>query len=443
MRTHMINGKKVVGIVAEYNPFHAGHRYMLYEIRREYHADYIVVAMSGDFVQRGEPAMFDKYERAEAALKNGADFIIQIPVMFSTSSAEDFAAGGVAVLRSLGFVDELVFGSESADLDKLERMASVELTAETKEYATFQNMVRDGVASGMSYPKARAEAMKEALLGDDETSFQALLQGVTTGKEAIDLRPNDVLGLEYLKAVHRQGDCFSVGCIRRNQDLASAHSIREAMLKDVASLNCGYATLDMLSDMLSYRLLQLCTLEESTPEAAPVLTDYLDVSREIADALRKQARERCSFRERIQKIKSRNYTYSRISRALIHILLDIQRKNHTALRETYFGKRASLPYVRALGVRQTAKGLLSAIQTTVVVSPAHYLRTLEELHRKETITSLKELVQSITLEHAEQLFRADLYAADLYHLIYRMGDGRQSRENEFTRHFLVLDEQAE
>ena len=197
MRTHMINGKKVVGIVAEYNPFHTGHRYMLDEIRREYHADYIVAAMSGDFVQRGEPAMFDKYERAEEALKNGADLIVQIPVMFSTSSAEDFAAGGVAVLRSLGFVDELVFGSESADLEKLERMASVELAAGTKEYATFQNMVRDGVASGMSYPKARAEAMKAALLGDDETSFQALLQGVTAGKEVIDLRPNDVLGLLF------------------------------------------------------------------------------------------------------------------------------------------------------------------------------------------------------------------------------------------------------
>ncbi|HBP25243.1 MAG TPA: nucleotidyltransferase, partial [Oribacterium sp.] len=300
----MINGKKVVGIVAEYNPFHTGHRYMLDKIRREYHADYIVAAMSGDFVQRGEPAMFDKYERAEEALKNGADLIVQIPVMFSTSSAEDFAAGGVAVLRSLGFVDELVFGSESADLEKLERMASVELAAGTKEYATFQNMVRDGVASGMSYPKARAEAMKAALLGDDETSFQALLQGVTAGKEVIDLRPNDVLGLEYLKAVHRQGDCFSVGCIRRNQELASAHSIRETMLKDPASLKGGYATLDMLSDMLSYRLLELCQLEERMREAPSLLTEYLDVSREIADALRHQVRERHSFSERIQIIKS-------------------------------------------------------------------------------------------------------------------------------------------
>lgn len=443
MRTHMINGKKVVGIVAEYNPFHTGHRYMLDEIRREYHADYIVAAMSGDFVQRGEPAMFDKYERAEEALKNGADLIVQIPVMFSTSSAEDFAAGGVAVLRSLGFVDELVFGSESADLEKLERMASVELAAGTKEYATFQNMVRDGVASGMSYPKARAEAMKAALLGDDETSFQALLQGVTAGKEVIDLRPNDVLGLEYLKAVHRQGDCFSVGCIRRNQELASAHSIRETMLKEPASLKGGYATLDMLSDMLSYRLLELCQLEERMREAPSLLTEYLDVSREIADALRHQVRERHSFSERIQIIKSRNYTYSRISRALLHILLDIQRKEHTALRGAYFGELEALPYVRVLGVRQTAKGLLSAIQTTVVASPAQYLHTLEELRRRETITSPEELVQSIATEHAEQLFRADLYAADLYHLIYRVEDAGKPGENEFTRHFLVVNEKAE
>lgn len=467
----MINGKKVVGIITEYNPFHAGHQYMIEQIRAEYQADYIVAAMSGDFVQRGEPAIFDKYERARDALLHGVDLVVQIPVMFSTSSAEDFAAGGVAVLRSLGFVDQLVFGSESADLAKLQQMAALELSTGSTSHAKFNAVVRDGVASGMSYPKARAEAMKLVLSGDDEEAFETMLESTSS----FELQSNDVLGLEYIKAVKRQGDCFEVGCIRRNLSLPSAHSIRDAILQN--ELSCvaakenlapenmasrqveecsrataaelsasplrgaahqGYATLDMLSDMLSYRLLQLVYLDSAAPEEHSVLCDYLDVSREIADALRKQVRERMSFRERIATAKSRNYTYSRISRALLHILLDIQRKDHAALRGAYFGEAETMPYVRVLGVRKEAKELLAAIATTAVTSPARYQRSLDAL-RRQTIESPEDLLASIRAGHAELMFRSDLYAADLYRLIYHPYSRDVHLENEFTRKFMVID----
>ena len=477
----MLNGKKVVGIITEYNPFHAGHQYMIDEIRAGFHADYVVAAMSGDFVQRGEPAIFDKYERARDALLHGVDLVVQIPVMFSTSSAEDFAAGGVAVLRSLGFVDQLVFGSESADLAKLQRMAALELSTGSTAHAKFHAVVRDGVASGMSYPKARAEAMKLVLGGDDEEAFESMLDDISP-YENYDLQSNDVLGLEYIKAVKRQGDCFPVACISRKMSLPSAHSIRDAILQRVSeeALPCvpaneepvpehtasqevkedrmtttaepsssplhgirgtshqGYATLDMLSDMLSYRLLQLSYLDSVAPEASSVLCDYLDVSREIADALRKQVRERMSFRERITAVKSRNYTYSRISRALLHILLDLQRKDHAALRGAYFGEAEAMPYVRVLGVRKEAKELLAAIDTTAVTSPARYQRTLDAL-RRQTIESPEDLLMSIRAGHAELMFRSDLYAADLYKQIYRPYDHDTHMENEFTRHFLVID----
>ena len=432
----MINGKKVVGIITEYNPFHAGHQYMIEQIRAEYHADYVVAAMSGDFVQRGEPAIFDKYERARDALTHGVDLVAQIPVMFSTSSAEDFAAGGVAVLRSLGFVDQLVFGSESADLAKLQQMASLELSTGSTAHAKFNAVVRDGVASGMSYPKARAEAMKLVLSGDDEEAFETMLEN----KSSFELQSNDVLGLEYIKAVKRQGDCFEIACIRRKMSLPSAHSIRDALLQgDIhADGHAGYATLDMLSDMLSYRLLQLVYLDSAAPEEHSVLCDYLDVSREIADALRKQARERMRFRERIDAVKSRNYTYSRISRALLHILLDIQRKDHAALRGAYFGEAETMPYVRVLGVRQEAKGLLAAITTTAVTSPARYQRSLDAL-RRQTIESPEDLLASIRTGHAELMFRSDLYAADLYRLIYHPYNSETRPENEFTRRFMVIN----
>lgn len=431
----MINGKKVVGIITEYNPFHAGHQYMIEQIRAEYHADYVVAAMSGDFVQRGEPAIFDKYERARDALTHGVDLVVQIPVMFSTSSAEDFAAGGVAVLRSLGFVDQLVFGSESADLAKLQQMAALELSTGSSAHAKFNAVVRDGVASGMSYPKARAEAMKLVLSGDDEEAFETMLESTSS----FELQSNDVLGLEYIKAVKRQGDCFEVACIRRKMSLPSAHSIRNALLQgDIhADGHAGYATLDMLSDMLSYRLLQLVCLDSAVPEEHSVLCDYLDVSREIADALRKQARERMRFRERIAAVKSRNYTYSRISRALLHILLDIQRKDHAALRGAYFGEAEMMPYVRVLGVRKEAKELLSAIATTAVTSPARYQRTLDDL-RRQTIESPEDLLASIRAGHAELMFRSDLYAADLYRLIYHPYSRDTHMENEFTRRFMAI-----
>lgn len=432
----MINGKKVVGIITEYNPFHAGHQYMIEQIRAEYHADYVVAAMSGDFVQRGEPAIFDKYERARDALTHGVDLVVQIPVMFSTSSAEDFAAGGVAVLRSLGFVDQLVFGSESADLAKLQQMAALELSTGSSAHAKFNAVVRDGVASGMSYPKARAEAMKLVLSGDDEEAFETMLESTSS----FELQSNDVLGLEYIKAVKRQGDCFEVACIRRKLSLPSAHSIRDALLQgDIhADGHAGYATLDMLSDMLSYRLLQLVYLDSAAPEEHSVLCDYLDVSREIADALRKQARERMRFRERIAAVKSRNYTYSRISRALLHILLDIQRKDHAALRGAYFGEAETMPYVRVLGVRKEAKELLATIATTAVTSPARYQRTLDAL-RRQTIESPEDLLASIRAGHAELIFRSDLYAADLYRLIYHPYNSEAHMENEFTRRFMVID----
>lgn len=431
----MINGKKVVGIITEYNPFHAGHQYMIEQIRAEYHADYVVAAMSGDFVQRGEPAIFDKYERARDALTHGVDLVVQIPVMFSTSSAEDFAAGGVAVLRSLGFVDQLVFGSESADLAKLQQMAALELSTGSTAHAKFNAVVRDSVASGMSYPKARAEAMKLVLSGDDEEAFETMLESTSS----FELQSNDVLGLEYIKAVKRQGDCFEIACIRRKLSLPSAHSIRDALLQgDIhADGHAGYATLDMLSDMLSYRLLQLVYLDSAAPEEHSVLCDYLDVSREIADALRKQARERMNFRERIAAVKSRNYTYSRISRALLHILLDIQRKDHAALRGAYFGEAEMMPYVRVLGVRKEAKELLAAITTTAVTSPARYQRTLDAL-RRQTIESPEDLLVSIRTGHAELMFRSDLYAADLYRLIYHPYSRDTHMENEFTRRFMVI-----
>lgn len=505
----MFKGKNVIGIVTEFNPFHEGHRYLVDSIRLRYGDCYVVAAMSGNFVQRGEPAIFDKYERCRDALQNGVDMVVQIPEIFSTSSAEDFAAGGVATLRSLGFVDVILFGSESGDLVSLMKVAELEMDTGSRENSKLNAAIRDNVVAGMSYAKARAEAISLVLSGDDEKAFENMLDSVCCEKEnsgnlmmdppgekvsegsvpedgheggkrresVLQLKPNDILGVEYIKAVKRQGQCFRIDCIRRNRKFESAHSIRDAIksgdpetrspedflltdeakadacddhsLKDVIFSGEGksglrkqnyrekpmaYMTVDMLSDMLSYRLLQLYYLDCMDPEQPSSFMEYLDVSREIADALRKQIHERMTFSERIQAIKSKNYTYTRISRALLHILLDIHKKDSQVLRGRFFGEGDIMPYVRVLGVRRQSKDMLSEIKTTVVASAARYIKELMSVRRRETIETPEELILSINASHAEIMFNCDLYAADIYNQVYRGGFG-----NEFTQKFIITD----
>ena len=457
----MFNGKNVVGIVTEFNPFHDGHGYLVDSIRLRYGDCYVVAAMSGDFVQRGEPAIFDKYERCYRALMRGVDMVVQIPEIFSTLSAEDFAAGGVAVLRSLGIVDTILFGSESGDLEMLKRVAGIEIDAGSRDNIRLNEAIRDNVSSGMSYPKARAEAMRLVLSGDDEKAFRSMLDSVSKGERRIDLemssdtkaspenvldyrlRPNDILGVEYIKAVKRQGECFRVDCIRRNKEYESAHAIRDSikaheMESDEADI--AFADVDMLSDMLNYKLLQLYYLDQMTPEEPSAFLEYADVSREIADALKKSVHDRMSFSERIRSVKSRNYTYTRISRALLHILLDIRKKDTRVLRGRFFGEGDVMPYVRVLGVRKAAKDILGEIKATVVTSPAKYKKQLESVRKRETIETPEELIMSINASHVEIMFHQDMYSADIYNQIYSggLGDaGGISSGNEFTQKFIV------
>ena len=146
----------VAGIIAEYNPFHLGHAYHLSEARRLTGADYVVVVMSGNFVQRGEPAQFDKYTRTRMALQGGADLVIELPVPFSTAGSEDFAGGAVAILDKLGVIDHLVFGSEAGEIDPV-LTATDYLENESKETGA---LIRQGVKDGLSYPTAVSQAFK-------------------------------------------------------------------------------------------------------------------------------------------------------------------------------------------------------------------------------------------------------------------------------------------
>ncbi len=156
---------RVTGVIAEYNPFHGGHQYQIARAKELSGADYCVVAMSGDFVQRGEPAVYSKYLRARAALACGADLVLEIPSLFATGSAEDFASCGVALLSGLGAVDTLCFGSECGDTAPLLRAARY-LTDGSAEY---EALMREGIKSGLTWPAARSRALKTLGVLDPDT----------------------------------------------------------------------------------------------------------------------------------------------------------------------------------------------------------------------------------------------------------------------------------
>ena len=147
---------KTLGIIAEYNPFHKGHAYMIEEAKKKSGAERVIAVMSGSFVQRGEPAAFDKWTRAQAALLNGVDMVLELPVLFAASSAETFARGGVRVLHESGLVDTLCFGSESGDLTAMQEAAKL-MDNETEE---FQRLLKEFLDEGLSYPAARAKALE-------------------------------------------------------------------------------------------------------------------------------------------------------------------------------------------------------------------------------------------------------------------------------------------
>ena len=214
---------KVVGVIAEYNPFHLGHAFHLAQARRLTGADYVIAAMSGNYVQRGAPAMFDKFTRARAALENGADLVLELPLSTAAGSAEYFASGAVSLLQHTGVVTDLCFGSECGELSLLEYPAKIL----ADEPFAYRELLKRLLKSGAPYPKARAEALRQY---DSRISADILKE------------PNNLLGLEYLKAVRRSGGKIRPHTIRRigsgyhGQQLhdthpASAGSIRRALLQ--------------------------------------------------------------------------------------------------------------------------------------------------------------------------------------------------------------------
>lgn len=415
---------KIAAIIAEYNPFHNGHGYQIQKLRAQTGADFVIAAMSGDFVQRGEPAVYDKYTRTWMALNSGIDLVLELPVCFATSSAEDFAACGVALLDRLGVVDLLCFGSEGGELSPLWQAANV-LSEEPKAYSA---MLRTLLKQGNSFPEARAQALQQyfSLQEDSGPSFDwaALLAS-----------PNHILGIEYLKALKARNSSITPWTIRRHgqgyndqtpvnsQTFASASAIRQAIREEnhsmiseqipqTAPLLPTPVFPDDLTGLLNYRLLDLL---QNSPDQDNVFALYTDMSPELAHRLKANVLNFGTFSQRVLQLKTRGYTYTRISRALLHLLLGITASQTACCKQLDFA-----PYARVLGFRRSAGELLGQIKRA---SSVPLITKTANAHK-------------ILDENGLSMLRTDMHASHLYQSIV-FSKNKLLTPNEYTKSVLI------
>ena len=351
---------RVVGIIAEYNPLHNGHIYHMEESKKQAGSEFCVVAMSGNFVQRGEPACTDKFTRAEWAVMGGADLVVEIPTVFAVSSAERFAEGGVKTLAATGVVTDLAFGVETEDVNALYHLADLL----EREPPNLKIYLMHHLKQGKSYPRAQYDALLDYGIPEDELS---ILQ-----------EPNNILAVEYLKALNRFAPEIRPLPIRRignkynstvlTGKLSSATAIREALLNgdesvyDAMPMSVAAAmrfdaqfpvTFDRFGAMLLYRLRSM-TIDEL--KALP------DVSEGFEQVLYRAAREATDLKSLLDAIKSKRYTLARCKRILVSALLHIPAGLSDAV-----GKNIDDMYLHVLGLKRMGRGLLAAMASRAIV----------------------------------------------------------------------------
>lgn len=358
---------KTAAIIAEYNPFHRGHEYHLFKTRAMAEADYIIVVMSGNFVQRGAPAIINKYLRTKMALAGGADVVLELPSRYALSSAGGFAEGAVSLIDRLRVVDLLSFGSECGNATQLSCYAQRQLTME-------QNP---------EYRKALASYQKQGL------SYPAAVQNAIQNPSGIMLLPNNILGIEYCKSLLRRHSPITPISILRNgeghhspqlsadsRSYSSASALRKAaeayedsldlLMRDTVFVSqipaqilpiwksdpdCHYGISETdFSLLLHYKLLS---------DQANGYSGYEGCSEDLSLKIKKYLPEYRDFTGFCQLLKSRDLTYTRISRVLMHILLDLRKE------EAFPGNSdtvVQIPYARLLGFRKSASPLLNRIR---------------------------------------------------------------------------------
>ncbi len=388
----------ILGIVSEYNPFHNGHLMHLQKSKELTHTDFTIAVMSGNFVQRGDTSIVDKWTKAEMALKSGVDLVIELPTLYAISSAENFADGAIKILNSLGIVDYVSFGSEIGEITPLDDVASV-LYKEPKE---FSSLITRQLRSGLSYPKARELAI-QMYFGSSQ-KYTDVLEN-----------PNNILGIEYLKSLKRLKSPITPITLKRKYSdynsndiksgIASATAIR-TMLQKEKNIHyvVPYETYELLEEKKKYGQIIpslsifskeiIYTLRKMTLSEIAALPD---VSEGLENKIKAAANTSNNLEELILKIKSKRYTQSRIQRILLYALLNISEKDIAM-------SKKQMPYIRVLGFNKNGKKIISAIAN--------------QNPKLQIIVSVKKFMENNTDKHLHTMISKDIFATNVYTLGY-------------------------
>ncbi len=430
---------RTVGIIAEYNPFHTGHRYHIQKAKECAQAEFAVVVMSPDFVQRGTPAVFDKYTRTEMALLGGADLVLELPVCYASGSAEYFARGAVSVLDALGIVDVLAFGCEAQNQELVNCFCETARLLE-EEPPKYRSTLRQLLKEGQTFPQARAAAVK-ACSGEAAAALLAA--------------PNNVLGTEYCRALGRLHSRISPLPIPRcgsgydhpllEGEFCSATALREVLLaKANRSGNSlqeacdAFSALRYIPEECRKLFCQASRMPLWPDDLLPLLyekflacaeyEEILDFSPELSDRVRK-LRFSCignSYKETVSLLKTRQITEARIRRALLHLILGTRTED---LRN--YAAHGTVFYARILGFRRSAAPLLHTIRKRsglpLLSKPSASAALLETTYREDPPRC------SLALHMLSQ----DYYASHLYQAV-RSCRYRIPFHSEYQRSPIVL-----
>ncbi len=427
---------KKIGIVAEFNIFHNGHARLIDYARNELKADVVIIAMSGEFTQRGEIALLDKYARAKMAIEAGADYVFEIPTVFATASAKDYALGSVALLNAIG-VDTLLFGSECGDINELEAVAnalyqinnisnsSKNQPIDNANSTDINDFIKDYLKSGMTYPAALTKAIStNGLNSIDSVTIESILS-----------QPNNTLSLEYLQAIRFLNADIKAVTIKRtgkgyndssvDDSFMSASGIREILSKnptcvDFSSITVPGYVKEMLKDAFTNN--ELVFADDVSTLLHQALINYdknsniYDISEDLSNKIIKYKNEFISFNSFCDLLKTKDITHAKLSRSLCHILLNIDITAVNLAKEYNY-----LPYIRLLALNTNSPDMLHATKKASLAP---------------IITSVSDADKILTNEQSS-IFKIDKYAYNIRRIVLT-DKGNISTPNEATLKFLRI-----
>ena len=330
---------EVVGVIAEYNPFHNGHLYHLNKVKEMFPSAYLVLVLIGNFTQRGDVSIINKWDKTTLALDYGYDLIVELPFNISTSSASIYAKGAVDILNKLN-CDYLVFGSETNDVELFKKLVNI-----TNDNDEYEDKIKYYLDQGYNYPKSCSLALKDV-------------------SDVVIDKPNDVLGLEYVRNIINSNSKIKPVSIKRTNDyhedevldeIASATSIRQNISNiDIIKNTLPNKSLKLIKNISIEKYFNYIKYEIISNDN---LLDILDVDEGILNKLKKEIYNVNSIDELILKIKSKRYSYNRLKRMLLHILTNTKKDYNT-----------NINYIRVLGFNDNGKKILKCVKNIPVIT---------------------------------------------------------------------------